>query len=88
MLNKSHIDGHGNVVIQDADSSTITINLSDTEQVRKFFIDFQNKLDELIGNPILRQQYIEKGKNQAAKFESKRLINEINNIYLETLLKQ
>ncbi|WP_409965972.1 hypothetical protein PIECOFPK_02366 [Mycovorax composti] len=47
MLNKSHIDGHGNVVIQDADNSTITINLSDTEQVRKFFIDFQNKLSEL-----------------------------------------
>ncbi|SZD73865.1 Uncharacterised protein [Candidatus Ornithobacterium hominis] len=47
MLNKSHIDGHGNVVIQDADNSTITINLSDTEQVRKFFIDFQNKLFEL-----------------------------------------
>lgn len=47
MLNKSHIDGHGNVVIQDADNSTITINLADTEQVRKFFIDFQNKLFEL-----------------------------------------
>ncbi len=47
MLNKSHIDGHGNVVIQDADSSTITINLADTEQVRKFFIDFQTKLSEL-----------------------------------------
>jgi len=47
MLNKSHIDGHGNVVIQDADNSTIVINLSDTEQVRKFFIDFQNKLSEL-----------------------------------------
>jgi|SRR5690554_1509174 len=47
MLNKSHIDGHGNVVIQDADNSTITINLADTEQVRKFFIDFQMKLAEL-----------------------------------------
>lgn len=47
MLNKSHIDGHGNVVIQDADNSTITINLADTEQVRKFFIDFQAKLSEL-----------------------------------------
>lgn len=47
MLNKSHIDGHGNVVIQDADNSTITINLADTEQVRKFFIDFQTKLSEL-----------------------------------------
>lgn len=47
MLNNSHIDGHGNVVIQDADNSTITINLADTEQVRKFFIDFQTKLSEL-----------------------------------------
>ncbi|MCE1166561.1 MAG: hypothetical protein LWX70_00540 [Sphingobacteriia bacterium] len=47
MLNNSHIDGHGNVVIQDADNSTISISLSDTEQVRKFFIDFQNKLSEL-----------------------------------------
>lgn len=47
MLNKSYIDGHGNVVIQDADNTTITINLSDTEQVRKFFVDFQMKLSEL-----------------------------------------
>lgn len=46
MLDKSHIDGNGNIVIQNADKSTITINLFDTEALRQFIIEFQNKLSE------------------------------------------
>lgn len=46
-INDSYIDGNGNVVIQNADNSTITINLSDTEQIRKFLIDFQKQLSNL-----------------------------------------
>lgn len=47
MLNKSHIDGNGNVVIQDSENSTITINLADTDEIRKFLIDFQTQLSQL-----------------------------------------
>lgn len=47
MINKSHIDGNGNVVIQDSDNSTITINLDNPNQIRKFFIDFQSQLSKL-----------------------------------------
>ncbi len=47
MINKAQVDGHGNVVIQDADNSEITINTNNPEEIRKFFIDFQNKLNEL-----------------------------------------
>lgn len=45
--NNSHIDGNGNIVIQDLDNSTITINLANNEQIRKFLIDFQQRLSEL-----------------------------------------
>lgn len=50
MLNKdnnAHIDGSGNIVIQDANNTTITINTSNKEEIRKFLIDFQQKLDKL-----------------------------------------
>jgi len=47
MMNKATIDGNGNVVIQDSDSSEIVINMNNPEEIRKFFIDFQNKLNKL-----------------------------------------
>jgi hypothetical protein len=47
MINKANIDGNGNVVIQDADNSEITINTNNPEEIRKFFIDFQDKLNNL-----------------------------------------
>ena len=47
MINKAEIDGNGNVVIQDSDNSEITINMSNPEEIRKFFIDFQQKLSSL-----------------------------------------
>lgn len=45
--NDSYVDGNGNIVIQDADNSTITINVNDTEQVRNFLINFQKRLEKL-----------------------------------------
>ena len=47
MINKAEVKGDGNVVIQDADNSEITINTNNPEEIRKFFIDFQNKLSEI-----------------------------------------
>lgn len=47
MINKAEVTGDGNVVIQDADNSEITINTNNPEEIRKFFIDFQNKLSEI-----------------------------------------
>ena len=46
-INKAEIDGDGNVLIQDADNSEITINMNNPEEIRKFFIDFQEKLHSL-----------------------------------------
>lgn len=46
-INSAEIDGSGNIVIQNADSSTITINKDNPQEIRKFLIDFQNKLSEL-----------------------------------------
>ncbi|MFO7830340.1 MAG: hypothetical protein R6V23_17100 [Bacteroidales bacterium] len=47
MLNKAEIDGNGNIVIQDSDKSEITINTENSEELKKFLIDFQFKLNEL-----------------------------------------
>lgn len=47
MINKAEIDGNGNVVIQDSDNSEITINMNNPEEIRKFFIDFQQKLSSI-----------------------------------------
>jgi hypothetical protein len=46
-INKAEIDGNGNIVIQNTDNSTITIHKDNPEEIRKFFIDFQNQLFEL-----------------------------------------
>jgi hypothetical protein len=46
-INKAKIDGNGNIVIQNTDNSTIIINKDNPEEIRKFFIDFQNHLSEL-----------------------------------------
>jgi len=47
MINKAEIDGNGNIVIQDADKSEITINSNNTAELKKFLIDFQTKLNEM-----------------------------------------
>lgn len=47
MNNKAAIDGNGNIVIQDADNSRITINMDNSEEIRKFLIDYQQKLSTL-----------------------------------------
>ena len=47
MINKAEIDGNGNVVIQDSDNSEIIINMNNPAEIRKFFIDFQQKLNSL-----------------------------------------
>ena len=47
MINRAEIDGNGNVVIQSADNSLITINKDNPEEIRNFFFDFQNQLSEL-----------------------------------------
>jgi len=47
MINKAEIDGNGNILIQDADNSEITINVNSPEEIRNFFIDFQAKLSEI-----------------------------------------
>lgn len=47
MINKAEVTGEGNIVIQDADNAEITINTNNPEEVRKFLIDFQNKLSQL-----------------------------------------
>jgi hypothetical protein len=46
-INKAEIDGNGNIVIQNTDNSTIIINKDNPEEIRKFFIDFQNQLSEI-----------------------------------------
>lgn len=49
MLGKSNasVDGDGNVVIQNSDNSSITINLNNPVEVKKALMDFQSKLNEL-----------------------------------------
>jgi len=47
MINKAEIDGNGNVVIQNADNSVITININSPEEIRNFFIDFQTNLSQI-----------------------------------------
>jgi hypothetical protein len=47
MINKAEINGEGNIVIQDADNSEITINMNNPEEIRNFFIDFQTRLSEI-----------------------------------------
>ena len=47
MINKAEIDGNGNVVIQEADNSVITINMNSPEEIRNFFIDFQASLSQI-----------------------------------------
>lgn len=46
-INKSYIDGDGNVVIQNADHSEITVNLANNDEIRTFLIEFQQQLYQL-----------------------------------------
>lgn len=46
-INKAEVDGDGNVVIQGTDNSEITVNMNNPEEIRKFFIDFQQNLHSL-----------------------------------------
>lgn len=49
MLNnkKAEVNGEGNVVIQNSDNSTITININDPAEVRKTLMDLQAELKNL-----------------------------------------
>lgn len=44
---EARIDGNGNIVIQDADSSAITINMNNPEDVSKALVDFNDRLSQL-----------------------------------------
>ncbi len=70
MINRAEIDGNGNILIQDADNSEITINVNNPEEIRKFLIDFQNKLSsipmeiiELMASKNPNNVELEKGAN-------------------------
>lgn len=43
----AHIDGEGNIVIQDVSNSTITINPDNSEEIKKFLIEFSQRIAEL-----------------------------------------
>ena len=73
MINKAEVDGNGNVVIQDSDNSEITINMSNPEEIRKFFIDFQLQL-ELLPKAILELM--------ESKNTNEIIINSGANVYL------
>ena len=47
MKNNASIDGNGNVIIQNADKSEIIINMDNSNEIKKFLIDYQQKLDTL-----------------------------------------
>lgn len=44
---EAKIDGDGNVVIQDVTGSTIIIHPDNSDEVRKFLVDFSQKISEL-----------------------------------------
>ena len=47
MLNnkrEASLDGNGNIVIQNSDNSSITVNLGDSEGVRKLLLDLQHEI--------------------------------------------
>lgn len=47
MFNKpleAKIDGNGNVIIQDTDNSTITINMNNPEEVSKALVNLNDRL--------------------------------------------
>ncbi len=45
-LNKVFFDGDDNIVIQDINNATITINRNNTEELQKFFNNFSNRIAE------------------------------------------
>lgn len=50
MFNKpleAKIDGNGNVIIQDTDNSTITINMNNPEEVSKALVNLNDRLSQL-----------------------------------------
>lgn len=47
-INTVEIDGNGNIVIQNADKSTITIHIDNSEEIRQLLVDFQNQLPKHI----------------------------------------
>jgi hypothetical protein len=70
MISKAEIDGNGNVVIQNSDNSEITISMNNPDEIRKFFIDFQQELSslpktilELMGDKNTNEIQIDSGAN-------------------------
>lgn len=47
MINKADIDGNGNIIIQNADNSIITVNSNNPEELKRLLIDLQNQIDKL-----------------------------------------
>lgn len=47
MKNSAHVDGNGNIVIQEVNGSTITINPNNSAEIRQLIMDFGSKLNEL-----------------------------------------
>jgi len=50
MENTAHIDGNGNIIIQDVDGAIITVNPQNTGELRNLIIDIGTKLNELPKN--------------------------------------
>ncbi len=50
MENEAHIDGNGNIVIQNIDGSSIIINPDNTDEIKQLIIDLGNELSNLPQN--------------------------------------
>jgi|GEM_PF-1109279 len=52
MENKTHIDGNGNIVVQNVDGSTIIINPDNTDELKTLIINLGDKLGNLPQNVL------------------------------------
>lgn len=52
MENKTHIDGNGNIVVQNVDGSTIIINPDNTDEIKTLIINLGDKLSNLPQNVL------------------------------------
>lgn len=44
---EASLDGNGNIVIQNSDNSSITVNLEDSVGIRKLLVDLQHDISNL-----------------------------------------
>lgn len=58
---EAKIDGNGNIVIQEADNSTITINMNNPEEVSKALINLNDRLSQL---PLEMLRLMEEKRNK------------------------